>query len=97
MFKPIKSETESTVTVHVEGEATTVPKGVSVAAAVFGYANHKDCRCSFISGEKRAPYCFIGVCHECLMEINGKPHQQSCLIQVEEGMRINKQQVMEGK
>ena len=95
MFKPINIS-GPTVTVQIEGENREVPEEISVAAALLGYTDEKDCRTSFISGEKRAPYCFIGVCHECLMEIDGKPNQQSCLTRVKEGMRINKQHIKEG-
>ncbi|BHH86174.1 (2Fe-2S)-binding protein [Desulforhopalus sp. 52FAK] len=97
MFIPIDSRSNSLVTIQIEGKKTEVPEGISVAAAVFGHANHKDCRCSSVSGEQRAPYCFIGVCHECLMEIDGKPNQQACLTQVNEGMCINKQRICEGE
>lgn len=97
MFTPIESRSNTLVTIQVEGNKTEVPKGISVAAAVLGHANHKEIRCSSVSGEQRAPYCFIGVCHECLMEINGKPNQQACLTQISEGMCVNKQQIREGE
>ena len=75
----------------------TVPAGISVAAAVLGHAADHHCRSSVISGENRAPYCLIGVCHECLMEIDGKPYQQACLITVQEGMTVRKQQFKGGE
>ena len=49
-------------------------------------------RASALSGEGRAPYCMMGVCFECLMEINGEPNQQGCLVTVTEGMLIDRQQ-----
>lgn len=96
MFTPIESSSGPTVKVQLEGADLEVPEGSSVAAAMVGHAQYRDCRCSFVSGERRAPYCFIGVCHECLVEIDGKPNQQACLITVREGMRINRQQIREG-
>lgn len=39
----------------------------------------------------RGPYCHMGVCYECLMEIDGVPNQQSCLIPVREGMSVKRQ------
>ena len=93
MFIPIESNASSTVTIRVEGEVRKVPAGISVAAAVLGHAGQDHCRRSSIAGENRAPYCFMGVCHECLMEINEKPNQQACLILVREGMRINRQRI----
>ena len=44
-----------------------------------------------VTGELRAPYCLMGVCFECLVEIDGVPNQQGCLAQVREGMRIERQ------
>ena len=34
---------------------------------------------------------WMGVCFECLLEIDGQPNQQSCLIPVKEGMRVRRQ------
>ena len=39
----------------------------------------------------RAPYCLMGVCFECLMEIDGEPDVQSCLVTVREGMTVRRQ------
>jgi predicted molibdopterin-dependent oxidoreductase YjgC len=33
----------------------------------------------------------MGVCFDCLMEIDGIPNRQACLVTVTEGMRINLQ------
>lgn len=79
--------------VHVifEGESLEVPAGISVAAAVLGH-RHADHTCRHpVDGTFRAPYCLMGVCFECLMEINGEPDIQACLVPVEEGMIIKRQ------
>jgi predicted molibdopterin-dependent oxidoreductase YjgC len=34
----------------------------------------------------------MGVCFECLVEIDGVPSRQSCLIEAADGMRIRSQQ-----
>lgn len=91
MYRQHTLLSQETVCIEFEGETIRVPTGISVAAAVLGHSTAHHCRQSNISGENRAPYCLIGVCHECLMEINGKPYQQSCMIIVEDGMKINKQ------
>ena len=96
MFRSLQTSSGQNVTIHVEGAAVTVPEGISVAAAILGHSQHASCRCSFVSGENRSPFCFIGVCHECLVEINGKPNQQACLIQVCDGMVVKKQCIREG-
>jgi predicted molibdopterin-dependent oxidoreductase YjgC len=91
MYRQHTLLSQEIVVIEFEGISMEVPAGISVAAAVLGHAHGSYCRHSTISGEKRAPYCLIGVCHECLMEINGKPYQQACMTTVENGMKINKQ------
>ncbi|MNG28551.1 hypothetical protein D3C84_1138290 [compost metagenome] len=34
----------------------------------------------------------MGVCFECLVEIDGVPNRQGCLIEVADGMRIRSQE-----
>ncbi|MEO2044061.1 MAG: (2Fe-2S)-binding protein, partial [Nitrospinaceae bacterium] len=41
--------------------------------------------------EPRAAYCFMGICFECLLEINGQRNQQGCMIPVSDGMQIKRQ------
>lgn len=86
-----------TVRIEFEGCALEVPEGISVAAAVLGHGHDHHCRHSVVSGENRAPFCLIGVCHECLMEIDGKPYQQACLVTVREGMNVKRHDFKGGK
>ena len=44
-----------------------------------------------ISGSARAPYCMMGICFECLLEIDGLQNVQGCMTQVKEGMQIQRQ------
>ena len=90
MFKQHSRLSNQTVRIEFEGSITEVPQGISVAAAVLGHTKVHYCRHSVVSGEERAPYCLIGVCHECLMEIDGKPYQQACLVTVREGMTVKR-------
>ena len=100
MFKRLSDLTDQTmnqtVTVDIEGEAVQVPMGETVAAAVLvhdlGYT-----RTTPLSGAPRAPLCMMGVCFECLMEIDGVPNRQACQIQVTEGMQIRRQRGVGGE
>ena len=90
MFKRQLPSEKEMVTVTFEGEPVSVPAGISVAAAVLSLGvGHT--RTSAISGTPRAPYCQMGICFECLMEIDGIPNRQACMITVAEGMRIYRQ------
>ena len=78
------------VTINFEGVQIEVLAGETVAAAVL--ATETDyTRTSAISGVHRAPYCQMGICFECLMEIDGVPNRQACMIEVREGMKVSRQ------
>ena len=91
MFKRLEKLNENDiVTVNIEGEDVQVPRGETVAATVLvhdlGYT-----RTTPISDRPRAPFCMMGVCFECLMEIDGLPNVQACQTEVAEGMKIRRQ------
>lgn len=90
MFRPANDEVTQEVSVFVEDRQITVPVGTSAAVAAM-IAVGPTTRTTPVSGAPRAPYCLMGVCFECLMEIDGLPNQQACQIPVREGMRIKKQ------
>jgi len=78
------------VTIKFDGSAITVPSGTTVAAAVLSTGSTYT-RLSPVNGTPRAPYCLMGVCFECLMEIDGKANQRACQATVENGMRVHTQ------
>jgi len=90
MFKLLPDADRATVSVVINGRSVAVPPGCSAAAAMLFHGGGVT-RTTAISGSGRAPYCMMGVCFECLMEIDGEPNQQGCLVIVSEGMRINPQ------
>jgi predicted molibdopterin-dependent oxidoreductase YjgC len=79
-----------TVTIYFEEEPCVVPAGITVAAALLGHGDHHFCR-SAADRQKRAPYCLMGVCFECLVEINGIKNRQACLEPVVDGMHVKRQ------
>lgn len=91
MFAPLPDSSDAKINVIIDGAPCVVPVGVTAAAAMLMH-NDGATRTTPISGEGRAPYCMMGVCFECLMEIDGEPNQQGCLVVVREGMRIKQQQ-----
>jgi predicted molibdopterin-dependent oxidoreductase YjgC len=93
LFQPIMSEVSSTRTVRLtfNDQPLNVPAGLSVAAALLMSGVNRF-RATPVSESPRAPYCMMGVCFECLVEIDGVPNRQSCLIEVAEGMRIHSQE-----
>jgi len=96
LFQPLAqagASTAATVAVTLNGQPLQVPMGASVAAALLA-AGVRRFRNSPVSGEARAPYCMMGVCFECLLEIDGVPNRQACLVPLEAGMAIRTQDGM---
>ncbi len=80
------------VEIFVDGQSMKVPQGISVAAAVLGHEHHNAAfHSNSMDGSPRGPYCLMGVCFECMMEINGQENVQSCLVSVAEGMHVKRQ------
>ncbi|WP_348640512.1 (2Fe-2S)-binding protein [Mesorhizobium sp. B1-1-2] len=73
-----------------EGSQVPFQSGDSVAAALLA-AGVSLLRGSPVDESPRAPYCMMGVCFECLVEIDGKQNQQSCLTRARPGMIIRRQ------
>jgi predicted molibdopterin-dependent oxidoreductase YjgC len=78
------------VTVTVEGRPVQAPEGASAAAAVL-LAGLPSIRETPVSNAPRSPYCLMGVCFDCLAEIDGVPNRQSCMVTVRPGMAIRRQ------
>ena len=78
------------VAVTVEGRELLVPEGASAAAAVL-LAGLPSIRDTGVTGSPRAPYCMMGVCFDCLAEIDGVANQQSCMVTIAPGMTIRRQ------
>ena len=77
------------VRVTVDGQPVTVPAGASAAAALL-LAGAVPSRTSAVSAAPRAPYCMMGVCFECLVEIDGVSERQACMVAAREGMTIRR-------
>jgi hypothetical protein len=78
------------IAVEVEGRTVLVPEGASAAAAVL-VAGLSSIRDTPVGHDERAPYCMMGVCFDCLAEIDGVPNRQSCMVTARPGMRIRRQ------
>lgn len=91
MFKPLAPEVASPVEVTIDGRVRSVPAGISVAAAML-LAGQDSNRTTPVTGARRGPYCLMGACFDCLVEIDDVPNRQGCLVTVRHGMRIAKAQ-----
>jgi D-hydroxyproline dehydrogenase subunit gamma len=78
------------LTLDVDGDPVVAYAGETVAAALLA-AGHRILRRTALTGQPRGLFCGMGVCHECLMVINGRPSVQACLVEAEEGMTVRTQ------
>jgi len=90
MFRARPDARPATVEVLVEGAPVMVPQGASAAAAVL-LAGLPAIRETPVTGSPRLPLCMMGVCFDCLAEIDGVPNRQACMVPVAPGMRIARQ------
>ena len=91
MFRRLPEAAGDTVAFTLNGARTTARAGDTVAAALLT-AGISHCRTTPVSGAKRAPYCMMGVCFECLVTIDGIGNRQACLIPVRQGMQVDAQE-----
>jgi len=94
MFKRVDAASVREDEEHVltfEGRAISFRPGDSVAAALLA-AGIADLRDSAVDGKPRAPFCMMGICFECLVQVDGKQNQQACLTQAKPGMTVRRQQ-----
>ncbi len=90
MFRRLDDWERRMVTIEVEGREVPAESGANLAAALLE-AGFGPFRTTPVSGSPRSAYCMMGVCFECLAEIDGVPNRQTCLETVREGMTIVRQ------
>ncbi len=69
-----------------DGEPLEAPAGASVAAALL--ASGRTAWRTTRKGAPRGLFCGIGVCFDCIVDINGESGQRACMIPLEEGMDV---------
>jgi predicted molibdopterin-dependent oxidoreductase YjgC len=89
VFKLLDSNARQ-VLIELDGAEVSVPADISVAAALL-YLDCLPLRHSAISGAARAPFCMMGICFECLIEVDGDRDQRACQLMVRPGMRLRRQ------
>ncbi len=91
MFKPIDhllaAELQPPVSFTVEGRTITCRAGQTLATALLG-AGVVPFRHTAVSSAPRAPLCLMGVCFDCLVEVDGAQNVQSCMVEVRQGMQV---------
>jgi hypothetical protein len=86
-FKPLETAAAPYVEFEFDGHRIRAPRGISVAAALLR-AGFPQCRVTPVSGAPRGPYCLMGACFECVVEIEGLGARQACLLEATDGLRV---------
>lgn len=94
MFQSLRQPDGVRVRIVVNGREVEAVPGQSVWSAM-ALDGQTVTRHAALSGEMRSAYCAMGVCFECMVEIDGLPNQQACLRQVAEGMVVTTQNITE--
>lgn len=92
MFRYLSQQDTSVVSLQINQVEVTVPKGSSVWSAM-AYAGETTTRLASVAEQERSAYCAMGVCFECLVEIDGMPNRQACLTEVRAGMQVKRQEI----
>ena len=74
------------IQIEVDGESVEAYEGESIAAALL--ASGRRALRYTPDGAARGVFCGMGVCFDCVVEVDGDPSVRSCITPVRAGMRI---------
>jgi len=80
-------EAAPAVEISVDGRAIQARAGDTLAAALL-CAGVVPFRHTPVTGRPRSPLCLMGVCFDCLVEVDGVQNVQSCMVEVRDGMTV---------
>jgi hypothetical protein len=80
-----------TVTFSFDGGDVTAEAGQSIAAALLA-SGVRSWRTTRIEGRPRGLFCGIGVCHDCLLTVNGFTGVRACLAEAHDGDRVEREE-----
>lgn len=84
----LELESGPRVDVTWEDETLNLPEGSNLAAALLA-AGVDVFRRTPVSGAPRAPFCMMGACFDCLVQIDGVT-RQACMLEVTKGMSVTR-------
>jgi len=81
------------VQILVGGEAVEAHEGESLAAALLA-SGRSATRWTARTGEPRGYFCGMGICHDCLVRVEGLGTVRACMTAVIDGLRVERQRDM---
>lgn len=82
----LELEEQPRVRVYFDNRPLDLAHGTNLAAALLG-AGITVFRETPVSAAPRGPFCMMGACFDCLVQIDGVV-RQACMMEVKEGLRI---------
>lgn len=76
--------------ITIDGLSVKVEEGEPLAAVLLR-ADPPIARLTPVNREPRAPFCMMGACFECLVEVDGEPSSRSYVIRTRPGMVVRRQ------
>ncbi|PTE06898.1 2Fe-2S iron-sulfur cluster-binding protein, partial [Mesorhizobium helmanticense] len=78
-----------TITIDFEGARVEARAGESLAAALTAHGVNvfRTTRCA----AERGLFCGMGVCQDCLVEVDGKPNQRACMTKVDRPLTVRRE------
>lgn len=73
-----------------DGTAVPYTEGQTVGAALWAHGV-RSWRTTRIGGRPRGLFCGIGVCFDCLVEVDGRADQRACLVPARGGISVRTQ------
>ena len=90
MFHKLHDPRGEVLTIYIDGVPIAAEPNESIAAVLLRQAPLWS-RTTPVSGTRRAPYCMMGVCFDCLATVDGVSSIQTCLVPIRDGMRVDRQ------
>jgi D-hydroxyproline dehydrogenase subunit gamma len=90
MFRRIEGTgSQVVIALQVDGRAIEAREGDTLAMALLD-AGVVPFRHTPVSGEPRSPMCLMGICFDCLVEVDGRQNVQACMVPVRAGMQVRR-------
>lgn len=87
-FLELSPDSAPRVAVRFDGQDYALPDGANLAAALLA-AGLRSLRHTPVSGAPRGPFCMMGACYDCLVEIDGIT-RQACMVEVSDGLIVTR-------
>ena len=87
---PVEPGPDRPLTIRVDGEDVTGTAGQTIAGVLLG-AGRRQWRTTAVGAAPRGVFCGIGVCFDCLVEVNGLRDVRACLRRAQDGDVVTRQ------